>query len=124
LIPIENVVIEFLASRRDDPGNFRSPPPMTLFNTQYSNFTPVQKLWNVFSEVFLVQIHQNFGKYISKFVFMAKKTSENAFRSLKLGAKMEIQGGKKSHGVGRENFMIQATIVNQILLYFCFFGLI
>jgi hypothetical protein len=52
----------------------------------------------VFSEVFLVQIYQNFGKYIPKFIFKAKKTSENAFRSLKLGAKMEIRGGEKSHG--------------------------
>jgi hypothetical protein len=76
---------------------------MTLFNPQYSNFTPVQKLRNVFSEIFLVQIHQNFGKYIPKFVFKAKIISENAFRSLKLGAKMEIRGGKKSHGGWDEN---------------------
>jgi hypothetical protein len=53
----------------------------------------------VFSEVFLVQIYQNFGKYIPKFIFKAKKTSKNAFRSLKLGAKMEIRGGEgNSHG--------------------------
>jgi hypothetical protein len=28
------------------------------------------------------------------FIFKAKKISKNAFRSLKLGAKMEIRGGK------------------------------
>jgi hypothetical protein len=65
----------------------------------------------VFSEVFLVQIHQNFGKYIPKFVFKAKKTSENAFRSLKLGAKMEIRGEKESRGVGRENFVCRGKMI-------------
>jgi hypothetical protein len=58
----------------------------------------------VFSEVFLVQIYQNFGKYIPKFIFKAKKTSENAFRSLKLGAKMEIRGGKRVTGGGKRKF--------------------
>jgi hypothetical protein len=58
----------------------------------------------VFSEVFLVQIYQNFGKYIPKFIFKAKKTSENAFRSLKLGAKMEIRGGKRVTGGGMRKF--------------------
>jgi hypothetical protein len=41
-----------------------------------------------------------------KFVFKAKKTSENAFRSLKLGGKTKFQGGKRVMGVGRENFDI------------------
>jgi hypothetical protein len=59
----------------------------------------------VFSEIFLVQIYQNFGKYIPNFIFKAKKTSENAFRSLKLGAKMKIRGEKELWGVGKKNFI-------------------
>jgi hypothetical protein len=62
----------------------------------------------VFSKVFLVQINQNFGNYIPKFVFKAKKTSENAFRILKLGTKTDIGRGKKSHGGGKRKFLIQA----------------
>jgi hypothetical protein len=75
----------------------------------------------VFSEVFLVQIHQNFGKYIPKFVFKAKIISENAFRNLKLGAKMEIRGGKKSHGGWDENLSIPEAcmlgLISKFYLY-------
>jgi hypothetical protein len=65
----------------------------------------------VFSEIFLVQIHQNFGKYIPKFVFKAKIISENAFRSLKLGVKMEIRGGKKSYGGWDEKISSINTLI-------------
>jgi hypothetical protein len=44
---------------------------------------------------------KNFKKYITKFVFKAKK-SENAFQILKPGAKKEIRGGGRGVG-GREN---------------------
>jgi hypothetical protein len=43
---------------------------------------------------------ENFEKYIPKFMFKAKKTSKNVFRSLKLGAEKEIRGGEEVWGVG------------------------
>jgi hypothetical protein len=61
----------------------------------------------VFSEVFLVQIRRKLRKIHSEVRIQGKKTSENAFRSLKLGAKMEIRGGKRVMGGGKRKFLAE-----------------
>jgi hypothetical protein len=54
----------------------------------------------VFFEKNLVQIRRKLRKIYSEVRIQGKKNSENAFRSLKLGVKKEIQegGGKESWG--------------------------
>jgi hypothetical protein len=53
-----------------------------------------------------------------KFVFKAKKNSENAFRILKSRAKKEIQGGKKTHGVWKEKISFRTFVVEILELNF------
>jgi hypothetical protein len=56
---------------------FSSPPPPTpphaSLTPQYSNVTHVQKLHNVFTEVFLVQICQKLRKIHSEVCIQGKK---------------------------------------------------
>jgi hypothetical protein len=66
---------------------FSSPPP------QYSDFALEQKLHNAFFEVFLVQIWQNFGKHIPKFVFKAKNIRKIRFEIFIQGQNRNILGG-------------------------------
>jgi hypothetical protein len=55
----------------------------------------------VFSEVFLVQICQNFRVIGSEVRIQGKKNSKNVFRILKPRAKKEIRREKKRWGVKR-----------------------
>jgi hypothetical protein len=50
----------------------------------------------MFSEVFLLQIRRKLRKIHYEVRLQGKKFSENAFRSLKLGVKMEMGGGEES----------------------------
>jgi hypothetical protein len=61
--------------------------PTTLFNLPNFRFYPC---------IFLVQIHWKLQKIHSEVRIKDKKNSENAFRSLKLGTKIEIQENKES----------------------------
>jgi hypothetical protein len=75
-------------------------PPLPL---QYSHFAlELLKVRNVFSEVFLMQIRQNFGKYVPNFVFKAKKIGKRV-RNFLIKGKIKILGrggGRVIWGVG------------------------
>jgi hypothetical protein len=62
------------------------PPP------QFSNFFFESKVWNAFSEVFQVQIRQNFEKHVPKFVFKAKKKVGKHFPNFLTNGKVRISG--------------------------------
>jgi t-SNARE complex subunit (syntaxin) len=79
---------------------------MTLLNPQYFDFILDQKLQNVFTENFLVQIHQKFREIHSEVRIQHKKKLENAFRILKPRAKKEIRGAKKKCGEGGEENLL------------------
>jgi hypothetical protein len=70
---------------------------------QYSDFALEQKLHNAFFEVFLVQIWQNFGKHIPKFVFKAKNIRKIRFKIFIQGQNRNILGGGVRRA-GGENF--------------------
>jgi hypothetical protein len=66
---------------------------MTLFNPQiYSDFTLDQKFRNMFTEDFLVQIHQKFQEISSEICVQAKKF-EKRVPKFKTRRKKEIRGG-------------------------------
>jgi hypothetical protein len=91
---------------------------MTLFNPQYFDFIPVQKLRKTRSEVFLVQILRKLRKIHSEVHIKGKKTSENAFRILKSRAKTEIRGGGRIMGGGKRKFRpawAQAPVRNKTI---------
>jgi hypothetical protein len=75
-----------------------------FFIPHNSIFSHEQKLWDAFSEVFLVQIGEKFEKYFPKFSLKAKKL-EDVFQSFNSRAKMETRGVKKRHGSGKRNFV-------------------
>jgi hypothetical protein len=68
---------------------------MTLFNPQYSDFTPIQKLRNVFSEVFLVQIRRKLRKIHSEVRIQGKKNFGKLVPNFKIKGKKGNPGGKK-----------------------------
>jgi hypothetical protein len=65
----------------------KTPPP-----PQYSNFTLEQKNLERVFRSFLVQIRQNFGKHVPKFVFKIKKI-EKCVPKFLIKGKIEILGG-------------------------------
>jgi hypothetical protein len=73
---------------------------MTLFNPIIFLFYPCTKTSKrVFRNFFSSNSSKKFGTCFPKFVF---KASKNAFQSIKLGAKIEIEGGGGGGVGGRE----------------------
>jgi hypothetical protein len=93
---------------------------VTLFNPQHSNFTTIQKLRNVFSEVFLVQIHRELRKIHSEVHIQGKKNFGKRIPKFKIRGKNGNSGGKRVIGVGRENFLFMC--VHKLKIALCPLG--
>jgi hypothetical protein len=73
-----------------------SLPPMTFFKSQYFDFTFEQKLRNVFTEDFLVQICQKFWEIHSEVRIQGKKIRKTRFEVYNQGQKRKFEGGKEN----------------------------
>jgi hypothetical protein len=65
--------------------------PRLFLTHQYFNFILEQKLQNVFTEIYAVQIHQKFRKIRFEVRIQGKKNLENAFQSLKPREKWKFE---------------------------------
>jgi hypothetical protein len=77
------------------------PPP------QFSNFVLESKVWNAFSEVFLVQIRKTYSKVR---IQGKKKFRKRVSNFLTKGKNEILGGGGKSHGWG-EKRIFPATVM-------------
>jgi hypothetical protein len=75
------LLVVFLVQNALLLANFSPPPPTLFLPPRNFGFALEQKLRNAFSKIFLVQICQNFGKHVLKFVFKTKKKFEVHFKN-------------------------------------------